>query len=401
MSDEARLSMDALHEGRLAWLLLHKRDVLLERWAERVLADPVVPAANGLSWPALEDSMPPLIARLLSRLARHPVEDWGERVGREVGASEDVGLAHARHRFALHYTVSEALRELSHFRAALLELCHEHKIVVSVDEAKLLHATIDEMMATSASGLERAALDAHREVMAVVAHDLRNPLNVVAVHAAQMSAGKPVNVPTVGGALERSAARMQRLVEDLLVFGGLEVGRLRVQSTRVDVRSTGKHVVEQLGHAASRQKVALTLAVPEEEIFIVCDPDRIEQALGNLVANAIKFSPTGETVRIEIGAASDHAFFRVHDSGPGVSPEHLAEIFRPFWQAPGAPKQGVGLGLAIARGIVEAHGGSLTVESAPGAGATFSFTLPFDPSVRSSDSFAVLSAVPSSGGSSK
>ena len=123
------------------------------------------------------------------------------------------------------------------------------------------------------------------------------------------------------------------------------------------------------------------MALPDEETFMVCDPHRIEQALGNLVANAIKFTPAGGTVRIEMGAASDHVFFRVSDTGPGISPEHASEIFRPFWQAPDAPRQGVGLGLAIARGIVEAHGGSLTVESAPGAGATFSFS--HSPSSRS------------------
>ncbi len=391
MGDDPRLSIDGLKEGRLGWLLVHEREALLERWARRVLDDPTVPAASRLSWPALEDNMPPLIDRLLGRLAHHPPTEWGERVGREVGASPELGVAHAKHRFALHYTVSQALRELSHFRAALTELCHEHHTAINVEEAQLMHATIDEMMATTASELERSTLSARDEIMAVVAHDLRTPINVVTTQASLMAAGKAIDVVTVGKALDRSAARMQRLVADLLAFAGLEVGHLTVEVSQVDIRTVGHHVIEQLGHTALRGNVELLLVAPDREIRAVCDPDRIEQALGNLVANAIKFTPAGGSVRVEISAGHDGAIFRVADTGPGIDPQHTVEIFRPFWQAPGAPKQGVGLGLAITRGIVEARGGSLTVENVPGAGATFSFTLPFSATGRASASFAVLS----------
>jgi signal transduction histidine kinase len=391
MSEDQRISIDALRERRLAWLLLTKREVLLERWARRVVADPIVPTANTLSWPALDNSMPELIARLLGRLTRHPPAGWGERVGREVGASEDVGVAHAKHRFAVHYTVAEALRELSHFRAALLELCHEYAIEITVEEAKLMHATIDEMMATSATQLESSSSRAHEAVMAVVAHDLRNPLNVIALQAARMAAGNAVDAVSVGGALGRAVQRMLRLVDDLLVFTGLEAGHLRVRSAPVDVRSTAQYVVEQLAPAALRQKVTLTFLPPTEEVEVVCDSDRIEQALGNLVANAIKFTPAGGSVRVTLEAKSEHVVFRVTDTGPGVHSDHAEGIFRPFWQAPGATKQGVGLGLAITRGIVEAHGGTLILEHTPGPGAAFSFTLPLEGAARGSSSFKVAS----------
>ncbi len=393
MSEEPQISMDALNEGRLGWLLLTKREALLERWARRVLADPAVPTASALSSPALSNSMPSLVARLVGRLARHPPAGWGERLGREVGASEEIGVAHAKHRFAVHYTASEALRELSHFRAALLELCHEYAIEITVDEAMLLHATIDEMMATSAGELESASSRAQREVMAVVAHDLRNPLNIIALHAARMSGGKPVDIASLGGSIERSTQRMQRLIEDLLLFTRREAGHLLMRRARVDIRGTVHSVVEQLVPAALHKNVSLTFDTPGEEMSAVCDPDRVEQALGNLVANAIKFTPPGGKARVTLEAGSDHAIFRVSDSGPGIGPEHAEEIFRPFWQAPGVPK-GVGLGLAITRGIVEAHGGTLTVASTPGAGSTFSFTLPFEEAPRASSSFKVASEEP-------
>lgn len=389
MNDEAAPAEERSEERSLAWLLLHERNTLLARWACRVLEDASVPTASRLSWPALEDSMPPLIDRLSGRLARHPPSGWGESIGREVGASPDVGVAHAKHRSGLHYTVAETLRELSHFRAVLVEMCHEHHTVVDVEEAKLMHATIDEMMTTSASEIERGVLGTYEEIMAVVAHDLRNPISLVVMHASKMSAGQSVDTVSVGRALERSATRMQRLVEDLLAFTGLAAGHLSVSLSEIDARNAAYHVVEQLSHAAIRGNVELRCVAPEKEVRIVCDPERVEQALGNLVANAIKFTPRGGSVRVEVEGRADGAGFRVSDTGPGIDPQYASEILRPFWQAPGAPRQGVGLGLAITRGIVEAHGGSLTVESTPGAGATFAFTLPFDASGRGMDSFTL------------
>src|SRR5260370_16785011 len=164
MGDEDRLSTAALTPGRLAWLLVTFRAELLERWTQRVLEDPAVPDANRLSKPGLEDHVPLLVERLVKRLARHPVEPWGERAGREVGGSE-IGVAHAHQRMALDYSLPGGLRELSLFRVTVLVLCEEHHVSLHGEEAELFHATIDEMMTASASELERISRRMYEQLL--------------------------------------------------------------------------------------------------------------------------------------------------------------------------------------------------------------------------------------------
>lgn len=374
MGEQDRLSTAAQTPGRLAWLLVTMRDELLHRWTTRVLDDPAVPDANRLPRPALEDHIPELLERLLKRLARHPDEPWGERVGREVGGS-GVGIAHARQRIALNYTLPEALRELSLFRVTVLSVCAEHDVTLSRDEAELFHATIDEMMTTSASELERISRRMYEQLMAVVAHDLRNPLNTITFQAARLKRGALDEPEKAGETLARNAKLMERLIGDLLTFSTLQAGHLAIEAADVDVREIARHTCEQFRPIAERRGIEVSAAVPEREVRVRCDRDRIVQALGNIVANAVKFTPDGGRVGIELDADGSECVFRVRDTGPGIPPEHIEDVFRPFWQAE-PNKKGMGLGLAIARGIVEAHGGEIGVERA-GPGATFMFTIPY------------------------
>ena len=385
-SDEERLSLGANMPGRLAGLLLDDRDELIHRWEKRVLEDPKVPSANRLSNPALEDHIPSLINTMLKRVTHHPSEPWGERVGRAMGGSDEVGLAHAQHRFRVHYSLTEALRELSHFRSALLELCEEKVVTLTFEETKLVHATIDELMTISASELERAGLRAREEVMAVVAHDLQNPVSTIAGWATRIGAGQMTDPEKVGAVLARCAKRMERLVEDLLMLAKLEAGHLSVRAADVDMVAVVRETAEQLRSYAERKRVVVTATLPEGDARVHGDRDRLEQALGNLLGNAIKFSPASSSVVIELEVDDEQCVLRVRDSGPGISPDHIENVFRPFWQAPAKTKEGLGLGLAITRGIIEAHGGTIRVESSPGAGASFIVTMPCEGSPKSSAS---------------
>ncbi|WXA89733.1 ATP-binding protein [Pendulispora rubella] len=129
--------------------------------------------------------------------------------------------------------------------------------------------------------------------------------------------------------------------------------------------------------------------LPEDEVPIECDPVRIEQAIGNVVSNALKFTPPGGRVWVALERTDTHVIFRVLDTGPGIPPEQRDEVFRPFWQGDKMDRHGVGLGLAIVRGIVEAHGGSVAVDGTAGGGATISILLPSGAHARSSKSFAI------------
>jgi signal transduction histidine kinase len=376
MSDE-RMSETATDRGRLGWLLLEKRDALVERWAQRILLDPEVPSANRLSRPALEDHIPTLVTRLLQRLALHAPNDWGERAGRDTGANE-LGLAHAQQRSAAHFTIGEALRELSHFREAILELCTENEIVLKLEEAKLLHTTIDELMAASVTERERMAREESAQVMAMVAHDLRAPLSIFAMHAALMKDGAPLDVPSQSALLDRNVAQMKRLIEDLLTATKLEAGHMSIELAPVDARTIIDGVVAQLAYAASRKRIRVTSMLPDQAVVVPCDPDRIEQVLGNLLGNALKFTPVDGAVKVQLVTSPTHAIFRVIDDGPGIPSEHHEAIFQPFWQGPATARSGIGLGLAIARGIVEAHGGTIAVEAPTDGGSVFCFTIPLE-----------------------
>jgi len=368
-------------------MLTNSRAVLMERWSARVLNDPDVPDANLLSAPALEDHIPELLDRLIQRLTRHPKAGWGEDVGREVGASA-VGVAHAQHRFQLDYSISEALRELSHFRATVLDLCVEQRILLNPDESGLLHATIDEMMRTSASEFERAAVGSCEVAMGVIAHDLRNPLSAISMYAARLRDGHPLDMAKMADVLSRNVQTMERLVEDLLVYSKIESGQFSVHPADVDLTALVRAACDNYLPAAHRRRIDLSLTVPDHEVSAYCDADRILQALGNLVGNAIKFTPEGGSVRVELEQHDGRCLLRVRDSGPGIRPEHEEHVFRCFWQAPGSSSraglQGVGLGLAIARGIAEAHGGELALERHPPPGASFVLRLPYKGSPRPS-----------------
>ena len=375
MSEGEQLSSAALTPGRLAWLLTSYRDELLARWKRRVLEDPAVPDANRLSRPTFLDHIPELIDKLLKRLAVHPPEPWDERAGREVGRS-GVGVAHAKQRIAHKYTLTEALVELSTFRVTVLALCEEHTVSLSLDEAALLHATIDELMTTSASEIERISRRMHEELLAVVAHDLPSPLNSIVLQAARLQDGGALEPERTGDMLARNAKMMERLIGDLLTFSTLQAGHFAIEAARVDAREIVHHTCEVFRPLAERRHITLTALLPDQEVRLWCDRDRITQALGNLVANAVKFTPEGGFIGVELAAGDGGCVFRVRDTGPGIAPEHIEDVFRPFWQAEATKKGGTGLGLAIARGIVEAHGGEIGVERS-GPGATFAFSIPF------------------------
>ena len=376
MAEAVPASTAATPDG-LEWVLLTFRKELLERWTRRVLEDPAVPDANRLPKPALEDHVPQLIDRLLRRLANRPSEPWGERAGREVGAS-GVGVAHARQRIAQRYTLPEALRELSLFRLAVLGLCEERRVSLSRDEAELFHATIDEVMTTSACELERISRGMYEQLMAVVAHDLRNPLGTIQFQATRLKRGTldAVTAEKAGDALTRNAQMMNRLIGDLLTFSSLQAGHLPIEAAELGASDIVREVCEQVRPLAERRGIEIVTALPDREIVLRADRDRLVQALGNVAGNAVKFSPDNGIVFIELEAGSRACVFRVRDTGPGVAPEHVEDVFRPFWQAH-ANKHGMGLGLAIARGIVEAHGGEIAIEQG-GPGATFAFSVPYD-----------------------
>ncbi|AUX27351.1 sensor histidine kinase [Sorangium cellulosum] len=229
----------------------------------------------------------------------------------------------------------------------------------------------------------QAATRARDDLLAIVSHDLRNPLNTIAITASllrsdllQRQQGEEDEAVQLVDRMDRGIQRMTRLIEDLLDASRIEAGRL-VVSPRVE--RGGSLVREALEAAASLAEAKGCRAVQgaiDASLEVLADRDRVLQVFSNLLGNALKFTPKGGVVSVSLCRVAGLARFSVADTGPGIPPEHQPHLFDRYWKATQESRTGAGLGLYIARGIVEAHHGTVAVESTPGQGTTIHFSLP-------------------------
>ncbi len=228
----------------------------------------------------------------------------------------------------------------------------------------------------------RNATRARDDMLGVVSHDLRNPIHTVFMGASFLLDLLPEAMKverTQAAIIRRAAERGNRLIQDLLDITQIESGRLTLQRERHSSASVAREAAEQAAMAAADKGVALGCGAMEDAP-VWMDRDRVLQAIGNLVGNALKFTPSGGKVTVEVRRGGDGtSCFVVADTGPGIAPELVPHLFRRYWQADGADRRGVGLGLSIVKGIAEAHGGSIGVDTVPGEGTTFTLVLPTAP----------------------
>ena len=215
------------------------------------------------------------------------------------------------------------------------------------------------------------------EVLGVVAHDLRNPLSLIVTttELLQEEDLEPERRRQILDITMRAGKQMNRLIGDLLDTVHMQSGKLSLDLEDVDVCAILRQVDETFRPIARKQRIKLRSKCPEGAIWVRGDPFRISQVLGNLLGNALKFTPEGGSVTYGGTLSGGEVTFYVTDTGPGIPPEQTAHLFEQFWQARN-DKRGVGLGLTIAKGIVDAHGGRIWCDSTLGAGSTFSFALP-------------------------
>lgn len=244
---------------------------------------------------------------------------------------------------------------------------------ISVDNARLYRES-------------QQAVRAREEVLAIVSHDLRNPLNAVTLGATllQMSETLSPDDREQIDTIVISARRMSRLIADLLDVTRLEGGkRLPIEPATVNPVDMLREAEELFRAQAGVASVTMIYDVEEPLPPVHADRHRIMQVLSNLIGNSLKFTPAGGSIRTHAEQRREEVVFCVHDTGPGIPRAHLGDIFSPYWQAKRTERLGAGLGLPIAKGIVEAHGGTIWVESEPGQGARFYFTLPIEPALTS------------------
>jgi signal transduction histidine kinase len=233
--------------------------------------------------------------------------------------------------------------------------------------------------AAATAVLER---DTRDSVIANVAHDLRSPLG--AVYAALDFVLDTLLPPDEAHRLARkqlgiarsAAEQMFHLVTELLEGTTIDAGRLALCATPSDPLEMVRAAIDELDPFAARRGIALSCDLAPGLPLVLVDRPRIARVFSNLGANAIRFTPAGGGILFSAAPHGDAVRFSVTDTGSGIAPQHLPHIFDRFWRADQGSATGVGLGLAIAKSIVEGHRGQISVESKPGTGSTFSFTVP-------------------------
>jgi PAS domain S-box-containing protein len=230
-------------------------------------------------------------------------------------------------------------------------------------------------------GAAQTAIRAREDVLHVVSHDLGNSLSAIIVTTTVLLRTLPEEEANDElrkriASIRDLARRMQRLRQDLLDVASIETGRLAIEWDEWNPAGLAAEALESFAGLAAEKGLRLDGDVAEGLPPLEGDRERIMQVLANLLGNAVKFTPEGGRVALRVSADEKEVRFEVGDTGPGIPPEHLVHVFDRFWKVRSANRQGAGLGLAIAKGIVEAHDGRIWVESVEGEGSTFVFTVP-------------------------
>ncbi len=279
--------------------------------------------------------------------------------------------------FVLARTLTRPLQELAAASRAMAAGDLNQQVPVRThDELGDLATTFNQM----STELTRANQQ-RRQMTADIAHDLRTPLTVLSGYLEAMEDGDLAPTPPRLQMMQQEVNTLKRLVEDLRTLSLADAGRLALHKEPLAPQELLTQVQSAYAHQAAQQNVNLTVAAPSSLPLVNVDPARMRQVLGNLVSNALRYTPPGGRITLaadQSAEAADRLQMTVADTGAGISPEDLPHIFDRFYRADKSRQEGEGesgLGLAIAKSLVAAHGGAIRVVSTPGSGTTFTILL--------------------------
>jgi signal transduction histidine kinase len=218
---------------------------------------------------------------------------------------------------------------------------------------------------------------AREEMVAIVSHDLKNPLTAIGISTQMISKAKSLEESkSYAEKIARSTKRMSRLINSILDVEKIKDHRFLIDHKVEDIKSLLDEITADIKVIAKDRAIAFSFNSPSKLMPLKCDRDGLTQVLTNLLGNALKFTPPGGEIILTLEDRSSDIFFQVQDTGLGIEENDIPHIFEQYWQAPRTAKAGTGLGLYIADKIIEAHGGKIQVASSKGKGTTFSFFVP-------------------------
>lgn len=320
----------------------------------------------------------PALDVALEQAAAH-LEGQRQRVDAELQRIQDHAAPHAE-------TVQEAVSAERERADAIiaLERARADEALRRERERSAAEALEQERAVTDRSLVEeRQTTDdtivAHAERLQIVSHDLKDPLHAI-VHSANLireTAPAEDRVRRAAERIDRAAKAMDRLIGDLLTTTALELGRLPVVLREHELGPLVADVVKTLEPLAQEKQLRLEVRLPEPGLRVLADAGRISQALSNILGNAIKFTPAGGSVEAVAAPDGDQARVTIRDTGPGIPDDELPHVFERHFRGRRAERPGLGLGLYIAKTLIEAHGGSIRCERREdGPGCVFTFTVP-------------------------
>jgi len=247
-------------------------------------------------------------------------------------------------------------------------------VVEAVRTIIRIHATVGDLRSELLTIENRSSRSTR--MIGILAHEIKNPLFAI-LGSLELLKGEPLgeNAQKLIEAAYASAERMHKLVSDSLKLLSIEEEGVRLKAERCSINEILEDVVREARPVAEASRVQLRVVAAPGDAYLLADKRWLQQAVLNIVLNAIKYTPEGGRVLVRAYKTADSVGFLVEDTGPGIPPEQLERIFEPF-QRGGSGKEGSGLGLTIVKRVVEAHGGEVSVKSQPGQGSTFSIRLP-------------------------
>jgi signal transduction histidine kinase len=228
------------------------------------------------------------------------------------------------------------------------------------------------------TGSVEDAIRQRDELLAVASHDLRNPLGAIdlAAQMLELAHRDPASARQLQ-IIRRATKRMEHLLRDLTDISSMHSGRFIIEKKDEDAKALVCEIVESHEPLAREQGIVFLKDLKLEGVRVTCDRNRLAQVLSNLLGNAIKFCKQGDRISVIAEANERSLTIRIDDTGPGIPEDELPQVFEAYWTTKRRhEKKGTGLGLYIAKGIVDAHGGSIQVVSTPGLATTFTIALP-------------------------